>query len=172
VAGGPLRYGNAIGNSKLCTNYYLLVRTGTSDPQGEAPPVSNGMERNAKFIAGLVIFILAALGIGAYTYLQSREFLRGPQITITSPQNGETFESALVVIEGTAHNATAISLNDGAIFADSKGNFKEKLLLLPGYNILTVKAEDRFGKRVEKTLELVYKEPQKVLTAGSTPAGM
>lgn len=126
------------------------------------------MERNAKFIAGLVIFLLAASGIGIYAYLQSREFLRGPQITVTSPQNGEILRNASVVIEGTAHNTTSISLNDGAIFVDSKGNFKEKLLLLPGYNILSVKAEDRFGKKTEKTLELVYKEPPKV-SASSTP---
>lgn len=127
------------------------------------------MERNAKFVVGLIIFILAAFGIGGYAYLQSREFLRGPQITLISPQNGETFENALVVIEGAAHNVTSISLNDGAIFVDSKGNFKEKLLLLPGYNILSVKAEDRFGKKVEKTLELVYKEPPKEVTSNSTP---
>ena len=117
------------------------------------------MERNAKFIAGLVIILVAAFGIGGYTYLQSREFLRGPQITITSPEDGETFEESAVVIEGLAQNVAYISLNDSAIFVDSKGNFREKLLLLSGYNILTLRAEDRFGKKTEKTLELVYKAP-------------
>ena len=127
------------------------------------------MERNAKFILGLVIFLLAAFGIGGYTYVQSREFFRGPRITIVSPQNGATLENALVTIEGAAENIIHISLNDGAIFVDPKGHFLEKLLLLPGYNILTLKAEDRFGKRIEKTLELVYKEPPKEITENSTP---
>ena len=130
------------------------------------------MERSAKFIAGLVIFLLAASGIGGYAYVQSREFLRGPQVTVTSPENGKTFDNALVVVEGTAQNVTSIKLNDNVILVDSKGNFKEKFLLLPGYNILSVKAEDRFGKRVEKTLELVYKEPMKQVVASSTPLGM
>lgn len=128
------------------------------------------MERNAKFIAGFVIFLLAASGIGVYAYLQSREFLRGPQVNIISPKNGETLESALLTIEGAAHNVTSISLNDGAIFVDSDGNFREKLLLLPGYNILTIKASDRFGKKTEKTLELVYTAPLKEITASSTPS--
>ena len=127
------------------------------------------MERNAKFVAGLIIFLLATSGIGVYAYLQSREFLRGPQITVTSPQNGEVFRSASVIIEGTTRNTTSISLNDGAIYVDSKGNFKEKLLLLPGYNILSIKAEDRFGKKTERTLELVYKEPEKQVTESSSP---
>lgn len=127
------------------------------------------MERNAKFILGFVVFLLVALGIGSYTYVQSRDFLRGPQITITSPKNGETFENPVVVIEGATQHVAYISLNDGTIFIDSQGLFKEKLLLLPGYNILTIKAEDRFGKKTEKTLELVYKEPLKEVTLNSTP---
>ena len=135
-------------------------------------PISNGMERNAKFVVGLIIFLVSAFGIGIYAYLQSREFLRGPQITIISPKDGETFEEYVVIIEGLAQNVAYISLNDAAIFVDSKGNFKEKLLLLPGYNILSIKAEDRFGKRVEKTLELVYKEPMKQVVASSTPLVM
>lgn len=117
------------------------------------------MERNAKFTLGLSLLILVTVGIGIYAYLQSREFLRGPQITITSPKDGDTFERATVSIEGLAQNVAYISLNDATIFIDSKGNFKEELLLLPGYNILTLKAGDRFGKKVEKTLELVYKPP-------------
>ncbi len=126
------------------------------------------MERNAKFVVGLAIFLLAAFGIGGYAYLQSREFLRGPQITITSPQDGRAFEYPAITVEGVARNVAYISLNDAPIFVDSEGNFKEKLLLEPGYNILTVKAEDRFGKKVQKTLELVYKEPPKQVTASST----
>ena len=131
------------------------------------------MGGNAKFILGFVIFCLAAFVIGGYAYLQSREFLRGPQITITSPEDGKTLEESVVIIEGVAQNVAYISLNDLAIFVDSQGNFREKLLLLPGYNILTVKAEDRFGKKVEKTLELVYKEsPKKEPLSSSTPLGL
>ena len=130
---------------------------GELQPQSEAFPVSNGMERNAKFIVGLCIFVLAAGAIGIYSYLQSREFLNGPQVAIIEPPDGSVFSEALVTISGSAQNVAHISLNGSPIFIDSAGLFSEKLLLLPGYNILTVSAEDRCGKKVEKALELVYK---------------
>jgi hypothetical protein len=128
------------------------------------------MGRKLKFILGLGIFTLVFLIIGGYAYLKSREFIQGPQITVTAPENGSALREPLVVIEGIAKNISYISLNGGAIFVDSQGHFSEKLLLLPGYNIMTINAEDRFGKKTEKTLELVYKAPVAVEPlASSTP---
>ncbi len=127
------------------------------------------MERNAKLFLGLAIAILIALTIGIYAYIQSRQYLHGPEITITSPVNGSLVTENPVIIEGTAENIAFITLNDGAIFVDKKGVFSEKLLLLPGYNILTIKAEDRFGKKTQKTLELVYKKQGGNTSASSTP---
>lgn len=123
------------------------------------------MERNAKFILGTSVLILAVVGIGAYAYLQSSEFRAGPRITITGPDNGSTFTDPTITVSGTAENVAYLSLDDSPIFVNTKGTFTEKLLLLPGYNILSVKARDQFGKSVEKTLELVYKVP----TASTTP---
>lgn len=114
------------------------------------------MGRNLKLILGSAVFIFMFLAIGGYAYLKSREFIMGPRITINSPENGTSFSSALITIEGNAQNISHITLNDSPIFIDSQGRFSEKLLLLPGYNIITLKAEDRFGKKTEKALELVY----------------
>ncbi len=127
------------------------------------------MERQAKFFFGIVLFSVAVSSVGWYSYLKSREFLLGPQINIESPADGSTAQEALQVIRGTAQNVAYISLNGAPIFIDSKGVFQEKLLLLPGYNILTVSAQDRFGKKIEKTLELIYKDPPEEIVASSTP---
>lgn len=115
------------------------------------------MQRNTQFILGIGIFALVGASVGVYAYAQSRDFLRGPSLTITAPENGGAAAAALVTVSGVARNISYLTLNDAPIFADSAGVFSEKLLLLPGYNILTVKAEDRFGKKVGKGLELVYK---------------
>jgi hypothetical protein len=117
------------------------------------------MGKNLKFIIGLTIFILIFLVIGGYAYLKSREFISGPKITINTPADGSSFPEALITIEGIAGNISRITLNDTPIFVDSEGRFSEKMLLLQGYNIISIKAEDRFGKNIEKTLELVYKMP-------------
>ncbi len=116
------------------------------------------MEKNAKFILGASISVIAFVAIGAFSYVRSKNLLIGPQINIHEPQNGAIFRGPPIQISGIAKNIARINLNGAQIFTDSLGNFKEELLLLPGYNILTVEAEDRFGKKVKKTLELVYKE--------------
>ena len=126
------------------------------------------MERNVKFFLGIGLFAVIVIGIGIYAYLQSREFLRGPQITITSPADGSVFFEPPVSIVGTAQNISVITLNGAPIFTDSEGRFGQKLLLLPGYNILTISAQDRFGKKVEKTLQLVYKVSEAVQMASTT----
>lgn len=96
-----------------------------------------------------------ALIIAGYAYLKTKDYIAGPQITITSPLNGSTVSNPLIEVVGAAKNISFISLNDRPIFTDDKGNFKEKLLLYPGYNIMSVKAEDRYKRSTEKTIELI-----------------
>lgn len=90
-----------------------------------------------------------------YTYLKTKDYIAGPQILITSPFSGSSVSNSLIEIVGLAKNISFISLNDRPIFIDEQGNFKEKLLLYSGYNIISVKAEDRYKRSVEKTIELI-----------------
>ena len=49
-------------------------------------------------------------------------------------------------------------MNDRPIYIDEAGAFSERLLLSEGYNILKVSAWDKFNKKTEKLIEVVYKE--------------
>jgi len=102
------------------------------------------------------IFItLVAIFIVGYSIYQARNLIGGPEINITSPQNGATLTDPFVEIKGTTENIVSISLNDRPIFVDKQGAFSEKILLVSGYNILKVTVKDKFGRSVEKRLELV-----------------
>lgn len=103
-------------------------------------------------ILPIIVVIIAVIG---YSYLKTKDYIAGPQITITSPTSGSSVSNPLIEIVGFAKNISFISLNDRPIFIDDKGNFKEKLLLYPGYNIMSIKAEDRYKRTVEKRLELI-----------------
>ncbi|MDP6387930.1 MAG: hypothetical protein QGG63_01490 [Candidatus Pacebacteria bacterium] len=103
---------------------------------------------------GSIFFIVVIFG---YAFFQARNIILGPVIKIQEPQNGVSLEHSLVGIEGTAKNISHISMNDRQIFTDEQGQFREKLLLSYGYNIITIKAKDRFGRKTKKTLELIYK---------------
>ncbi len=93
-------------------------------------------------------------GYGAF---RAQNLVRGPDIGITSPQNGGTTTESLVQVEGFARNISFITLNGEKIFTDEQGIFKQKLLLSRGYNIMTLEAKDRFGRTAQKTLQITYK---------------
>ena len=105
----------------------------------------------------LSIIALVALIIIGYSYFQSRNLIRGPELLIGSPENGSTFSAPLVSIKGTASNISFLTLNNRQIYVDSAGNFNEQLLLSDGYNLWTIEAKDKFGRIVSKKLELVLK---------------
>jgi hypothetical protein len=105
----------------------------------------------------LGLISLFAAGIIGYALFQTRNLIQGPIIKIHSPVNGSSLTKSFVEIEGAAKNISYINLNDRQIFTDESGAFSERLLLSYGYNIITLRARDKFGREVEKTLELVYK---------------
>jgi len=117
--------------------------------------------QNIASILKILIVVLVVFIIIGYTYYKTKDFISGPIITILSPVNGSTLYNALVDIKGTAKNISYISINDRQIFTDEAGFFVEKLLLYPGYNIISIKASDKFERNIEKTLELIYKGPEK-----------
>ncbi len=101
----------------------------------------------------IILFIL----LTAYSLYQARFLILGPQIWITNPQDGQTVESPLVIMEGRSRNIAWISLNDRQIFTDEEGVWSEKLIVSSGISIMTVKARDRFGRETEKSIQIVLK---------------
>ena len=102
-------------------------------------------------IALIVLFIVG------YAAFRSEDLIRGPKIQVTSPSTGETMESENVNISGKAERIATLFMNGRQVFTDDKGNFNESLLLAYGYNIIELKAKDKFGRATSRTLELVLK---------------
>ena len=100
-----------------------------------------------------IIVIIIVLG---YAYSRSKDLIEGPSINITYPSNGATLSTPLLTITGIALHIAFITLDDRQIFVDENGNLKEQLLLQYGYNIISIKATDRFNRKVEKRLEVTY----------------
>lgn len=105
----------------------------------------------------VIIISIILLFIFGYTGYEIQKMVFGPRIEILSPKNGALASSSLIQILGIAKNITNISLNDRKIFIDEQGNFREDLLLSYGYNTLTIKASDKFGRNTEKIIEVIYK---------------
>jgi hypothetical protein len=103
--------------------------------------------RTIAFLALLVLIV-------GYAGLEARALVEGPSISLTSPIDGASASAAPIEVSGTATRIESISLNGRPIFVDADGNFSEQLLLPPGYTILSVRAEDRFGRMTEKQIHL------------------
>jgi len=115
------------------------------------------MITKAKTYLVVAIVVTFVGGVSGYAYYETRDILAGPQITISTPKNGATLDDSLIRIAGKAQNIATITLNDRSIFIDESGAIEEDILLSYGYNIITFRAEDRFGRETTETLELVYK---------------
>lgn len=99
-----------------------------------------------------IAFLVIIVG---YTTYQVRGLINGPSIIIDSPINGSSIAVPLVTIRGRAEQVTKLFLNGEKITPDHTGYFESQLLLAQGYNIIQLDGEDRFGRRVEKKIELV-----------------
>ncbi|PIT96884.1 hypothetical protein COT82_00780 [Candidatus Campbellbacteria bacterium CG10_big_fil_rev_8_21_14_0_10_35_52] len=91
-----------------------------------------------------------------YIIFQARNIIIGPIVKIKTPINGSRLKESLIEIKGVAKNISYISMNDKQIFTDDNGVFSQKLLLFRGYNIIIIRAVDRFGRETQKKLELIY----------------
>jgi len=105
----------------------------------------------------IVIISFFALFIFGYSFYEVQKVVFGPKIIVSNPINGEIVSESLIKITGQSKNIQDISLNDKKIFIDEKGNFNEEMLLSYGYNILTLRANDKFGRKTDKILEIIYK---------------
>lgn len=114
------------------------------------------LKKSANTYIKLIIGVLFVVTVVFYTYIKSNNFIEGPVLTINTPQNGSTVTKSLIDIKGKAEHISHIQLNNNQIFVDEEGNIDEQLLLSFGYNIITIEADDRFGRKIKKTLEIIY----------------
>ncbi len=108
-------------------------------------------KRIKRFIRIWIIIGVLTIHLG-YAAFQAQTFVKGPRINVDAPQNGQTVVSPLLNVRGSAQNLSFITLNGNKIFTDEQGMFDESILLSPGYNIVTLWAQDRFGRTTEKTI--------------------
>ncbi len=114
--------------------------------------------RTIKTVLQGIPIVLTVLIILGYSYFRTQDYLNGPQVTILTPKNGETVHNPLLTIQGQTKNIADITLNDRKIFTDKEGLFTEEILLYSGYNIISIKATDKFNKEIKKRIEIVYQE--------------
>ena len=108
-------------------------------------------------MSGLIVFFIL---IFVFAFFRSKDLIFGVQITNVSLngspiQSGTTIPSAGIKLTGNAKNAIKLILDGREISIDQQGNWSETIALLPGYNIINIKAQDKFGNIDEKNYQLM-----------------
>ena len=105
-------------------------------------------------LSGLSVFFLLII---FYAFFVSRDLIFGVRIRKVNLNDGATVTDNIMKITGNAKNAIKLILDGREISVDQAGNFSETIALLPGYNIISIKAQDKFGYIDEKNYKLIYK---------------
>ncbi len=114
------------------------------------------MNPNAKKILQIGAFFVFFLIIIIYAYVRSHDLIFGVQIKNVNIVDGTKVMDSVLHLTGNAKNAVGLILNGREISIDQAGNFNETVALLLGYNVINIKAIDKFGYSDEKNYKLIY----------------
>ena len=114
------------------------------------------MNQDAKKTLKIGLVSILFLFIVVFVFFNSRDLIFGVKIKNVNLQDNLKVSESVFEITGTAKNAVKLSLNGREISIDQKGNFDETIALLSGYNLVNIKAQDKFGKIDEKNYKVMY----------------
>jgi len=102
----------------------------------------------------LIYGLIGLLLFGAFFYLyrEFQSFASDPTLIMLSPMNGGVIESDEALVAGKTDRGAQVTLNGQQVFVDADGSFREKLVLQPGMNVISIRTTNRFHK--EKTIQL------------------
>ncbi len=119
--------------------------------------------KSIKWWLGILSCMVLFLAIGAFSYMKMEFLWKGVQITAHVDQPNT---SPVIYIKGNAKNAVLLSLNGREIFIDKEGMFTEPIALLPGMGVVTIDAQDKFGKVAQKKFNILYENDKGAVAIG------
>ncbi len=100
----------------------------------------------------------------ALAFYNTKDFLLGAPLSIDTAKDGSTINNSFLPISGVAKHASMLKINGRIVPVEKDGQFRDGALLSPGYNIIEVAMEDRFGKEKRKVFHLVAEPSSTVAT--------
>jgi len=81
-------------------------------------------------------------------------------LKIESPSDGQTVDTATIVVSGTTIADGEVFVNEVDVVADGSGKFSATVNLDDGENVINVIVNDENGNYVEKDLTVIYNDIQ------------
>lgn len=114
------------------------------------------MNHSAKKTLQITALCVFFLFLAIYAFWGSHNLIFGVKIKNVSIVDGAKMTNSIIKVTGNAKNAINLTLNGREITINEKGDFNETIALLLGYNVVSIKAQDKFGYSDEKNYQLIY----------------
>lgn len=104
--------------------------------------------------------LACALGAAVLGFVGMKVYpiVHGPAIDLSTLSDGGTVTEPMVRISGIAKYTRDLVINGNALPLSPDGSFDEKLVLNPGYNLISVAARDQFGTATRRDYSIILKE--------------
>ncbi len=119
------------------------------------------MNKDFKKITRITLLTVFFLFIAVFAFINSRNLIFGVRIKDVNINgspiiDGSKITNNIIEITGYAKHAINVTLNGREISVDRYGDFDENIILLSGYNTITITAKDKFGNVDQKNYQLIY----------------
>ena len=120
----------------------------------------------AQIQRSLVIgFVIGLAGFALYRF---SPLLRGVDFALNA-ESPQISTVPLFTLSGRVARASTLMINGRAVDMSKTNQFKDTVLLLPGFNVITLNATNKFGKESSHTIRVQYEPREKVALGGISP---
>ncbi len=107
-----------------------------------------------------IIIGVVLLALVGYIVYQLSPVLARPEVNIETPKDAETVvREDSIVLAGRTEGSASVYLNGHPLALSNEGRFETVVELLPGLNVLEIKAVSRFGKERVEERKIIFIEP-------------
>jgi hypothetical protein len=110
--------------------------------------------------AMIFAFGLLSLFFSIYLIFRFQHYWQGGRISIFFPDDFAFLTSSHLIVKGSGLEVSRLELNGRPIYTDQNGFWEEELILAPGLNIIELKADDRFGRKLSEKRTVMVKMPE------------
>jgi hypothetical protein len=111
-----------------------------------------------------IISMLGIVAVIGLVFYNTRDIFLGAPLSVVTVKDGTTVTESFLPISGVAKNSSSVSINGRIVAVAKNGSFSDGVVLSPGYNIIEIAEQDRFGKEKHKVFHLVAEPSSDVAT--------
>ena len=115
-------------------------------------------EKGKKLLYYGSLTLLFAIIFG-YGIARSRDLLFGIKVTTSGITDGMSTTTKLLTFGGVASHAIDVTVDGQKIPLAQNGTWTDTIALMPGYNVITLVATDKFKRTTTQTYKINYNAP-------------